>query len=95
MAFHPSEHMLVLSSFGECQPLVALNHLIGSQPVAGQRGGERAVAPLMTPRPREVEESKEGGGAGRVELLGAQLEGSRRWKDLVKTLDKVTKRAKS
>lgn len=32
LAYHPAEHMLALSAFGSCQPLLALTHLIGSHP---------------------------------------------------------------
>ena len=81
MAYHPSEHMLVLSSFGSCQPLVALNHIMGS--AAANLGNEVKFKDKTT------------SANGSSVELETQLKMSQRLNDLTKTLDKVTARTKT
>lgn len=92
MAYHPTEHLLVISSFGDCQPLLALHHLVGSQPVADQGGGAPSTSRSVVRGGGKEEGDREG---ARTEFLESQVKGSHRFSDLVKTLNRVTAKAKS
>ena len=84
MSYHPSEHLLVLSSFGDCQPLVALNHLVGSRPAATHEAGDGAGDGGMAGDEEEKDIKRK-----------SQVRDSQRFSDLVETLNRVTAKAKS
>lgn len=105
MAYHPTEHMLILSSFGTFQPLMALHHIVGSQPpvptpaapppaltMAIQKSGSGGAFSSTMALPGVVEEDTGGGEReerNRTEFLESQVRGSQRFRDLVNTLSRV------
>ncbi len=117
LAYHPSQHMLALSSFGSCQPLLVLNHLKGgavSQPKAMPTRSLGGGASLGVPKGAPTTGGKEGEEGGGVVTTSASERGSslslgglagmaasqpfknsRKFSDLVKTLDRVTATTKS
>lgn len=100
MSYHPSEHMLVLSSFGNCQAFVVLNYLLQSLPVTQKGGGvflSLAKGPTGPGAGGGGAEGGEGWGTvtEAVGALEARLKDSRRLSNLAKSLEKVTARTKS
>lgn len=88
MAYHPSEHLLVLSAFGTCQPIVALNHITTSAPTDAQVSANvpvgtsiSASAGIQTCDSDPV-------------VSQAQLRVSQKWSDLAKTIERISDRIK-
>ena len=101
LTYHPSEHMLAIASFGDCQPFVVLSHVVGSHPPAGAAAGTTSRVSSGTFLPSLGPLAREGGdqecsGLEEDAASCASVPVSSRWRDsrrltdLVKTLDRVT-----
>jgi len=95
LAYHPSEHMLVLSAFGSSQPIIVLSHesenALESLQTLVERTETRAVLEIATASGEEGGEHKT---TEAEHLAQSQLHESHKWRDLTKTLVRISNKMK-
>lgn len=82
MAYHPSEHLLVLSAFGTCQPIIALNHIPTSVTTANLPNVPAGTR-ISTSAGVETRNSDHA-------VTKAQFRVSQKWNDLAKTMERIS-----
>ena len=83
IAYHPSEHLLALSAFGICQPIVLLRHIAPS--ITAAHPPANTVGTSILEANAGIESSNSDPAVSK-----AQLSVSQKWKDLAKTIERIS-----
>lgn len=94
MAYHPSEHLLAISAFGLSQPILALDHESGSD-LALHTGPSTGTVTRPYSSLGNLDDGTEIMNVdSEPDITQSQLRVSQKWKDLTKTLDRISNKMK-
>ena len=95
MAYHPSEHLLVVSAFGNFQPILALNHESSSdlvKPVTSMEGSKTGT--LLDTTTNIADGTEIRNCDSDLAFTQSQLGVSQKWNDLTRTLVRISNKIK-